>query len=112
MIAEDKIVRESLMKCIEDALEEINTRRVEKIPANVLNNIYLYGQHGVFDSMQLINFLMIVEENIADRIGAAISIVSEKAVSRRVSPFRSVSTLMDYLLEEIGVTPATDILQG
>lgn len=95
-------MRESLLQCIKDGIEEMNTTRDEKIPTDALSDVHLYGQGGVFDSMQLINFLTVVEERMADQMGIVYSIVSEKAVSRKVSPFSHVSTLVDYLLEEVG----------
>jgi acyl carrier protein len=95
-------MRESLLRCIRDGLEEINSTRDEKISTDALDQLHFYGDGGMFDSMQLINFLMVVEEKLADQLGVAITIVSEKAVSRKVSPFANVSTLLDYLLEELG----------
>lgn len=107
MITEDKLIRASLIGCVKDALEEVNTTRIEKIPTDSLLDIYLYGQNGVFDSLQLVDFIIILEEKIAEQIGAALSIVSAKAVSRRVNPFRQVSSLLDYVEEEICSAPVT-----
>jgi hypothetical protein len=45
---------------------------------------------------------MSIEEKIADRIDVAASLTSDRAVSRRVSPFRSTTHLVDFILEEIG----------
>lgn len=107
MRTEDQLMRDALMRCIKDALDEVNTTRVEKIPTEALDDVYLYGQQGVFDSLQLVDFVMIFEEKVAERVGAVVSIVSAKAVSRTVNPFRKVSTLVDYVIEEIALVPAT-----
>jgi acyl carrier protein len=101
MITEDMVIRDALMICVKDAVDEVNTTRVEKIPTNALNEVYLYDQQGVFDSLQLVDFLMILEEKIVERVGASVAIVSERAFSRRVNPFGKVSTLVDYVAEEI-----------
>lgn len=97
----DNAQRESLLLCIKDGLEEINATRDEKIPTDALEELRFYGDGGVFDSMQLVSFLMVVEEKMADQLEIVMSIVSEKAVSRKVSPFSTVTTLLDYLMEEI-----------
>src|SRR5260221_9049277 len=94
-------MRESLLNCIAGGIEEINATRDQKIPLGDLANIRLYGESGLLDSMQLINFLMIVEERMSDQLGIVMSIVSEKAVSQTVSPFNTVSALLEYLLEEV-----------
>jgi hypothetical protein len=99
--SEDGVMRESLLQCIREGVEEINITREEKIPTDELDGINFYGDGGVFDSMHLINFLMIVEERVIDQVGVPITIVSEKAVSRKVSPFSNVSTLISFLVEEI-----------
>ena len=99
--SEDADLRSSLLQCIREGVEEINITREEKIPTDELDGISFYGDSGVFDSMHLINFLMIVEEKVVEQIGVPITIVSEKAVSRKVSPFSNVSTLIAYLVEEI-----------
>jgi hypothetical protein len=96
------MMRESLLECIKEALEEVNTMREEAIPIDSLDEVHLYGDTGVFDSMQLVSFLTVVEEKIADKLGLSITIVSEKAVSRKISPFSNVDTLVDFLLEEVG----------
>lgn len=106
MTTEDMVLRESLSRCVRDALEEVNATREVSIPTDDVADLYLYGQHGVFDSLQLVNFMIIFEEKIAERVGAAVSILSANAFSGRVSPFRKVSTLLDYVSEELARAPA------
>lgn len=101
MIIQDGLLHNSLMSCINDAFDEINTTRIEKIQTDALIDIHLYGQHGVFDSLQLVDFIMVLEEKIVERVGAPVSIVSEKAFSRQVNPFATVTTLLDFVAEEL-----------
>ncbi|WP_432898278.1 hypothetical protein ACQP1S_21205 [Micromonospora matsumotoense] len=88
------------------ALDEINASRAEKIPTDDVLGLCLYGDAGVFESMYLVAFLSLLEENIEDEFGAEISLTSEKAVSLRVSPFSSVRRLIGFIegeLELVGV---------
>ena len=94
-------MKEALLDCIKQGIEEINITREQKIPIEELDRISIYGESGVFDSMQLVNFLMVVEERMSEQMGLSITIVSEKAISRKVSPFSTVSALLDYLMEEV-----------
>ncbi|WP_437775064.1 hypothetical protein [Sorangium sp. So ce1097] len=64
-------------------------------------DLALYGSGGVFDSMQLVNFLVLVEQKIDDEMSQAVSLTSEKAVSMRVSPFASVRRLIDFIADEL-----------
>src|SRR5690348_9356111 len=95
--------RETLMRCIKDSFDEVNNTRIEQIPTDALPDVHLYGQQGVFDSLQLVDFIVILEEKIAEQLGANLSIVSPKAVSRKVNPFRDVSRLVDYIVDELAM---------
>ena len=94
-------MQEQLLALITGVVEELNERRDEKIPTGNLLEVGLYGEAGVFDSMHLVNFLVLVEEALEDEFDVEISLTSEKAVSRRVSPFSSVRRLIEFIEEEI-----------
>lgn len=106
MTSEDKALRDSLMQCVKDALDEVNATRDERIPTDTLSDLHLYDQRGVFDSLQLVNFMVIFEEKIAERVGVVVSVVSEKAFSRKVNPFSRVSTLVDFVVDELAPASA------
>lgn len=91
-----------LMQIIENVLNEINALRKEKILLDNVPELILYGTYGVFDSMQLVNFLAAVEEALEDELDLEISLTSEKAVSRKVSPFSSVRNLVAFIVDEQG----------
>lgn len=53
---------------------------------------------GNLDSLGLVSFLLDVELGIAER-GLELTIMDERAMSRYHSPFRTLGTLADYILE-------------
>jgi acyl carrier protein len=61
----------------------------------------LIGSSGVFDSMDLVNFIVELEENIEESFDIEISLADEKAMSRRTSPFVNVKSLSTYIIERI-----------
>jgi hypothetical protein len=97
----DSAIGDQLLKLIANVIEELNERRDEKIPLHNLSQLALYGDTGVFDSMHLVSFLALVEEGLEDELDLQVSLTSERAVSRRVSPFSRVSRLIDFIQEEI-----------
>jgi acyl carrier protein len=99
-------MREKIFDLIRDSFEEVNMTRSEKIPLDSLNELILYGEDGIFDSMQVVNLLTIVEEKIFDDMNVEVSLTSERAVSRKESPFRSVKNLIDFILEELDIAAA------
>jgi hypothetical protein len=94
-------MHDQLLALITGVVAELNERRDEKIPTEDLPGVVLYGEGSVFNSMHLVNFLALTEEAIEDTYDVTISLISKKAVSRRVSPFSSVSRLIEFIQEEM-----------
>ena len=61
----------------------------------------LYGNEGVLDSMALVNLIADVEDAVSEKFGVAIALADEKAMSARHSPFLTVKTLAQAVLERI-----------
>jgi acyl carrier protein len=61
----------------------------------------LFGSNAVLDSLGLVNLIVVLEERIEDHYGVSVTLANEKAMSRTSSPFRSVSTLAEYINELI-----------
>ena len=58
----------------------------------------LLGNNAVVDSIGLVNLIVDIESILSDK-GLELTLTSEDAMSRRKSPFRSVETLADYIVE-------------
>ena len=62
----------------------------------------LFGSDNALDSMQLVSFVVAVEEAVLDNAGHDLVLADDKAMSRRNSPFRDVTSLAEYIEELIG----------
>jgi acyl carrier protein len=60
----------------------------------------LFGKDAILDSMGLVNVIIDIESRFLDE-NIEISLTSEQAMSRRNSPFRTVTTLAEFILEQI-----------
>ena len=58
---------------------------------------HLYGRTGILDSLALVRLLADIEGRISEEIGQEITIADDRAVSMRISPFRTVESLADYI---------------
>ncbi|THB66240.1 MAG: hypothetical protein D6E12_11020 [Desulfovibrio sp.] len=89
--------RDQIIACIVDALKELN----EELNLAELNepdeSTPLYGTRGTLDSMALVNLCVLVEENIEEELGLAISLTDERAMSQKTSPFVQVKRLARYI---------------
>ncbi len=59
----------------------------------------LLGDQSALDSAGVVSFLVGVEEKIESVTGRVIRLVSERAMSKTSSPFRTLAVLADYVQE-------------
>ena len=83
-----KIVIDAVKEYIDDESVEIKESSV------------LLGNNAVVDSIGLVNLIVDIESALSEK-DIEITLTSEDAMSRRKSPFRSVETLSDYIIELI-----------
>lgn len=69
------------------------------ISADVNEQTPLFGSDSVLDSMGLVNVIVDIESRLRSN-NFDVSLISEQAMSQRNSPFRSLSTLADFILTQ------------
>ena len=88
------VLTEILFPAVEEAKKSIPSAAVLEQSAKSP----LFGEGGL-DSLGLVRFIVIVEERIQDQTGIELTLASDKAMSRRSSPFRTLGTLAEYIDE-------------
>jgi len=58
----------------------------------------LYGDDGNLDSMDLVGFIVDVEQALVREFGVSIALANEKSLSQINSPFRTNATLIAYVV--------------
>jgi acyl carrier protein len=91
---ENQEVKSLVIGCIKEYLETNDIKTV------VNDNTPLIGSDALVDSMGLVNIIVDVESELLDN-GIEISLTSEKAMSRKISPFRSINSLVNFINEQI-----------
>lgn len=61
----------------------------------------LYGGDGPLDSMALVNLIADLEDAVAEKFDASITLADEKAMSARNSPFKDITSLAQAVAERI-----------
>jgi hypothetical protein len=89
-----QLMLELLQNSLDDQYEDKSVKAAADLP--------LVGPQAAVTSMRLVSFIADVEAAMAERHNIEITLVSEKALSRKHSPFRSVDALADYTLETTG----------
>jgi acyl carrier protein len=68
----------------------------------------LIGSRSDVDSITLVSLIVDVEERLASALNLNVTLADERAMSRRRSPFRTVATLTDYVVELQGQLETSD----
>lgn len=95
------IDQKAILELVYESLDTINdllpeSEHVPKAPDSVL-----FGQGGRLDSLNLVLLVVDIEQRIAEMSGQALSLTSDKAMSEMNSPFRTVSSLVNYIASNL-----------
>jgi len=82
-----------------DAIDEVNALLPEDARIQRSEDAVLLGAAGGLDSFGLVNLVVALEQRIEDEFGVTLTLADEKAMSHRRSPFRTVPTLRDYVVD-------------
>lgn len=88
-----------IQNIIKDAVEELNEQLETEKKIEFNPEVRLIGKQSSIESMDFVTLVTIIEELISDRLNKDIRIVSDKAFSCERSPFHSIGTLTDFVIE-------------
>ena len=90
--------REGVLQIIEDAIEEFNALEVSADRKLVFSeDTILLGRQGRLKSIDLVRLIIEIEFKLEEIYGMANVLTSEKAMSQKSSPFRTIKTMTDYI---------------
>jgi acyl carrier protein len=80
-------------------VSELNETLPETQQFIVDENTILFGNNSKIDSLSLVSVIVDLEGIFASEYDLEISLTDDRAMTREVSPFDSVTTLVDYIDE-------------
>ena len=90
-------MREKIQQSIYNSIDSLNAQLPNEGHIEKSNNTALFGSGSKLDSLDLINLVVAVEQNIEDEFDVTITLADERAMSQQISPFRTVGTLTDFI---------------
>jgi hypothetical protein len=112
-ISENRMQKQQLVDLmlglLQTALDEQNVETEGGEPVKATETLPLVGDNAAVTSMGLVSFIADVESTLADTHDVSVTLVSEQALSRKRSPFRSVDALADYILELVGAPVGQEV---
>ena len=101
--------REELIASMVERLQQALREESPDHTLDVTADSPLIGPQAVLSSLALVSYIVDVETMVVETWEAEIILVNESALSRKNSPFRTVSTLADYVLELVGEPDARGV---
>ena len=86
-----------VLSSLNEILLEADTEEPPKID-NLDYSTALIGRRSILDSLGLVSLIVTVEQKLSEAYGIIITIADERAMSQERSPFRTVGTLVDYII--------------
>ena len=93
------ITAESVDAPIFRALDAINSERDPDDQVDLSTETTLFGVDAALDSLEFVSLITDVETAMNLEFDLGISLADDRAMSRSVSPYSTVATLRDYILE-------------
>ena len=90
-------MKEKIQQSIFNSIDSLNAQLPNEGHIEKSNNTALFGSGSKLDSLDLINMVVAVEQNIEDEFDVTITLADERAMSQETSPFKTVGTLTDYI---------------
>lgn len=86
-------IEQLIVVTLEGVTEVLEIQPAEPISTNT----QIFGQKGFLSSMGLVTFITDLEERIEEELGETLILADDRAMSRERSPFRSISSLTQYV---------------
>jgi len=86
-----------------EAIAKMNTQLPKGIVIEKASDATLYGKTGKLESLDFVAFIMEVETAIQNEFGVDFMLTDEDLLSKEKSPFLTVGSLIDHLVESVEV---------
>ncbi len=91
--------QERIVRAVYRAVDELNKQLPKGVHVEKSLDAELYGKTGKLESIDVVNFIMEVEDQIREEFGVSVTIADDRAMSQQNSPFLTLGTLSEYLAQ-------------
>ena len=94
-----KLLRASILEVVYAALDELNQDRSPNQWIEKSESTVLFGANSILDSLSFVSLIVSVEQRLKEKSDLPADLTNARAMSRNQSPFRTVQTLVDYIVD-------------
>jgi hypothetical protein len=87
-------------RCVLDAIDVFNKTYSRSLSRSLETS--LVDAHGALDSLALVRFVVVVEQQVEDSFGVPISLFDEETMSQGSNPLGTVGALVEHLTSRLG----------
>jgi len=89
--------KEKVIQTIFSAVDELNKQLPKEKQLEKSVDTVLFGSSSELDSLGLVDLILATEQRIEEEFESIITLASEKAMSQKKSPFRTIDTFAEYI---------------
>lgn len=94
-------IDQEVFALVESNLQELNEELEYESLARIDHDTAVFGTEGGIDSLSLVRLIVELESQVNERFGKTIALADEAAMSSRRSPFRTVGSLVDFIVTRL-----------
>lgn len=88
---------DNILKIIYTSIDLLNEDLEQDEQITKAETAVLFGPESVIDSIGLVNLISSIEEILEDELDVYVSLADENVMSLEESPFKTVTTLKEYI---------------
>jgi acyl carrier protein len=93
--------RDTAVQIVIASLREVLEQAEEQVPEDLSEETVIVGNSAVLDSLGVVSLIVEVEGRLEMDHAISVTLASDRAMSQRSSPFRTVGVLADYMCSMI-----------
>jgi acyl carrier protein len=93
--------RDTAVQIVIASLREVLEQAEEQVPENLSEETVIVGNNAALDSLGVVSLIVEVEGRLEMDHEISVTLASDRAMSQRSSPFRTVGVMADYMCSVI-----------
>ncbi len=94
-------MHENVFAIVKSCIDEINDQLEYDSLRDVAEKTALFGGNEALDSLSLVALIVAAEQELENEFGQQVALSDEKALSMSSSPYRTVGSLIDFVLSQL-----------
>jgi acyl carrier protein len=95
------MTKQEIIAIVLNQVDQLNETFPDNQKITINESTVLFGNGSSIDSLSLVSVIVDLEMLFSEEHGFDISLTDDRAMTREISPFDSVTSLVDYIFEII-----------